>query len=248
MLYYNNDIATTTPDFKEARDADNNAVDLAASAKIISRHHREAECATATALDPALAAGDELIKVKKSKKIRHGEWGWFYKKCGLSDRTARRYKQLAENRSTIEVKRSRTTGFSIADALREVGNKKSNRQKPELSARPFKMASPKGRTEWMEQVGMQSFLEAWPQSWWDELNRRVDRQRSIKKLDVFDETITKDMQQALSLQKGATDKNNMSAAANATMNRIVNRLEAAGLGPNDVDLVVRSRPSVKHAA
>jgi Protein of unknown function (DUF3102) len=70
-------------------------------AKRIKDEHQKVTGAFKDVLSHAMLAGDYLIKAKG--KVKHGEWlPWLKDNCGIADRTARLYMQLANSRAQIE--------------------------------------------------------------------------------------------------------------------------------------------------
>jgi Fe-S cluster biosynthesis and repair protein YggX len=84
---------------------------LADLAKQICAEHQAATAAHATTLEHAMAAGDLLIKAKRDVAPKHWK-EWVERNCKMLERTERLYRQLAENRKTIEaeIDRQRVTG------------------------------------------------------------------------------------------------------------------------------------------
>jgi hypothetical protein len=88
-------------------------------AEQICAEHRAAVVAVAKGLDHAMAAGDLLIKVRKSEQLKHGEWEfWVKQNCGFAIETARLYIRLADNRAAIEANRQRVIGLSVRAAAK----------------------------------------------------------------------------------------------------------------------------------
>ena len=147
-------------------------IDLKALAEIARYNHLQVTTAVASILDSAMAAGDALIAIENSRKVRHGEWtSWVSRHCGFDPRTARRYMQLARARSVLEPKRSRATDLSIAAALKLIAVPKDPAlKKAKKSAKPtvglntlaWSDATPAQQRHFLDGVGMLSILAAAP--------------------------------------------------------------------------------------
>jgi Protein of unknown function (DUF3102) len=70
----------------------------------IRNAHAAVRAALSNAVTCAIAAGDNLAEAKRT--VGHGHWTEFLHSCGINERTARRYIQLAE---LAKSNRSRTT-------------------------------------------------------------------------------------------------------------------------------------------
>jgi hypothetical protein len=70
-------------------------------AKQINDEHERANRAIRDALTHAFTCGELLTQAKAN--LKHGDWGkWILDNCHFSDRTARLYMRLAENRAELE--------------------------------------------------------------------------------------------------------------------------------------------------
>ena len=149
-------------------------VDLAALAETIRREHGAVGHAACNMLSHAMAAGDALAAAKA--KVRHGEWArWLRRETDLTERTAQRYLQLAAARAQLEANPSRTTGSSIAGALRLLGNTprprpttratRATKAASELSSLAWSDATLEQRQRFLEAIGQRSLWEALPPAW-----------------------------------------------------------------------------------
>jgi hypothetical protein len=156
--------------------------DLAALADSIRGLHARVAASEQNALNIAQDAGDKLIVVEDSKLVPHGTWATFVKGCGMNERTARRYMQLARSGGAIEeAKRSRKTVLSIATALRLISKKtdpnpkkdssksnKGNTSVPKLATLALAWADAplQERRKFIDDVvGLTSLKEAIPREW-----------------------------------------------------------------------------------
>jgi hypothetical protein len=75
----------------------NSLVDLAAR---IRTEHDGAKAAVKRCVEHAIAAGEFLIEAKA--QLKHGQWlPWLQERCGLNERTARRYMRVAKNKDKL---------------------------------------------------------------------------------------------------------------------------------------------------
>jgi hypothetical protein len=162
--------------------------------------------------------------------------------------------QLAGARQAIEAKRSRATDLTIAGALRLLGNKSGSgttktrkAATPVLSSLAWSDATPEQRRQFVDGIGLVPWLAAIPPTWYAALERRIDGQRAATAANI-DETLSKALRLALSLQKTATDKNNASAGVAAALNAINKKLKAANLDLNDLEITTRVAPSRQRRA
>lgn len=92
---------------------------LSALAERINSLHSEAQGAAILALNKAMDAGDCLVEAKS--QLQHGQWGtWLKDNFHGSDRTARAYMQLANNRQLIECKMAGSAVLTIDQALKSI--------------------------------------------------------------------------------------------------------------------------------
>jgi hypothetical protein len=91
------------------------------------RDAHDAACLAAEGfLDHALDAGAALLAARK--KLKRGEefQTWVRRNCSnVSDRSIRRYQQLARARATLEANRPRVADLSLRGALQLIGKKRS---------------------------------------------------------------------------------------------------------------------------
>ena len=106
-------IATTEP-----QELDMLASAIRAGLSTISSHMQ-------SALRVALQVGEDLLKAQA--QVSKGQWeGWLQKNCSLRERSARVYKQLAENRETVEAGLNIDPGLSVRAALRLIATPKQS--------------------------------------------------------------------------------------------------------------------------
>jgi hypothetical protein len=246
--------------------------DLQALAEIARHHHQNVTTAAANMLDSAMAAGDALIAIENSRKVRHGEWtSWVPRNCGLNPRTAARYMQLARARPVLEPNRSRATDLSIAAALKLIAVKKDaapkkNAKKPAkpavvLSTLAWSDATLEQQRHFLDGINLDSvlaaapstwtlelFLKAIPPAWKTEIERRVDGQRKAKSRTPS-EKIAAALQQALSAQKVHRDKNEPAPGVAAALNTINNLLIKEGADLNEIEITLnKNLTQAKRAA
>jgi hypothetical protein len=238
-------INTTVPPVKTE-------IDLKSLAETVRRHHLQVVNAAASILDNAMAAGDALIAIEDSHKVRHGEWtSWIGRNCELSPRTARVYVQLARHRSELGANRQRAADLSLRGALRLIAHKKDGvgeSPKPEkaaksaavLSTLAWSEATPEQRRHFLDGIGLISVLAAIPPAWHAEIDRRVEGQR--KRLDcrrgVRSPAVVKALRQALSLQKAHGNKDGMAPGVAAALNVINNLLLKEGADLNEIEILL----------
>jgi hypothetical protein len=157
--------------------------DLAAQ---IKQEHQAVGHAATGMLTHALAAGDALNKAKAH--LSHGEWGsWLLRHCDLGERTARVYMTLAKNRVSIEADWQHAAVLSLRGALTliqaDIGDtspaKKSKpKSETKLSSLAWANASVDERRHFLDDIGLQSLLEALPSHFRIEIERRAARKNS----------------------------------------------------------------------
>jgi hypothetical protein len=97
-------------------------------AQRIHAEHQEVVAATKSGVEHAMAAGDLLIKAKG--QLGHGQWAeWLKRHCEISERTARLYMQLAQNRGAI-AKRQRVADLTLREAAKAVAAPKAKNTSP----------------------------------------------------------------------------------------------------------------------
>ena len=222
-------------------------IDLKPLAETVRRCHQQVIASALNILGSAMAAGDALIAIEDSRKVRHGEWTtWISRNCELNPRTARRYMQLARARPVIESKRSRATDLSIAAALKLIPHKKDDAgesPKPEKSAKPaaalstlaWSEATPEQRRHFLDGIGLISVLAAIPPAWQAEIERRVEGQRKAKTRSPS-EKVAAALRQALSAQKVHHDKDGPAPGVAAALNTINNLLLKEGADLNEIEI------------
>ena len=78
-------------------------IDLGAELEIAKAAHLEVMKSLGKGCKAAIEAGEALNKIKRSKLVPHGEWMDYVEEvCGIPDRTARRYMDLAKQKPLIE--------------------------------------------------------------------------------------------------------------------------------------------------
>lgn len=88
----------------------------------LTRRVREAHAggisAFADAIEKAIAAGQALKEA--DKLISHGQKAGFYKRCGLGDRQAERYKKLATLAAANPTYKSDLAGLTVESAIKKL--------------------------------------------------------------------------------------------------------------------------------
>lgn len=91
----------------------NSLVDLAAR---ITAEHEACGAAMKRGIEHAMTAGALLIESKA--RISHGQWlPWLRDHCGVSERSARRYIQLAQARPDLEAKTATVADLTLREAI-----------------------------------------------------------------------------------------------------------------------------------
>jgi hypothetical protein len=228
--------------------------DRKALVEIIRTSHRAVRDAAHNIGHEAITAGTALLKLKEL--VKHGEWRHYLERhCELGDRTARVYMQLAEHRELIEANRQHAADLSLRGALKLIGKEpdkdgksaKSAKTATSLSTLAWSNATVEERCRFVDAIGFISWLAAIHPSWFPELERRIDGQRTAATKNV-DQTLSKALRQALSLQKIANDKDHTSVSVAAALNAILNKLKATGLDLNDVEVTTIRAVRTKRAA
>jgi hypothetical protein len=110
------------------------SVNLDELAANIRSCHAATLVAVGSAVEHAMAAGDELLKAKA--QIKHGEWlSWLEQECDLGERHAERYMLLARNRDKLTEIRHTVSDLSLRGALRRLAS-----PKPATESKPPKKA------------------------------------------------------------------------------------------------------------
>jgi hypothetical protein len=113
-------------------------------AQRIRTEHQAYMDARRTSIKHALVVGGLLVEAKQH--VKHGEWeSWVKRNCKMSDRTARDYMRLAENRKEIEVKTAAAADLAagIKDHLKLIAEPKPDRPKKGASSPlPVNVAQP----------------------------------------------------------------------------------------------------------
>jgi hypothetical protein len=235
------------------------AEDRQALIEIIKTAHQGVGAAARHALQQAFTAGAALLKLKQ--QVNHGEWGnYLDRHCELNTRTADVYMQLAKHRQLIEANTQHAANLSLRGALKLIpkspkdpkGADKADQggasAKSPLSSLAWSEANVDQRRHFVDAVGLISWLAAIPPSWRHELERRIDgrRARAAKSKDI-NATISKALRQALSHHKN-TKNNAASASVAAALNGILNKLKAADLDLNDLEVITPAVAARKRAA
>ena len=100
--------------------------ELEAQTKRLIKAHKEVLKAMVNGCEAAMEAGEALNEIKDKKLVQHGEFeDYVADKCGISPRTARRYMELARQKTLIEQrlteKRSSLADLSQSEAMRMIG-------------------------------------------------------------------------------------------------------------------------------
>jgi hypothetical protein len=198
------------------------------------------EMASRAALEHAFVAGEHAIQARA--KIGCGFRKWLADH-GLKKSAIYNYIRLAEHKATVQ-----SSGhFSIAAALRMLcaksGNsgksgksRKSNVDSP-LSKAAWTKASLEERREFLVAVGADALCKALSFTLRAELSRRVAGQRRATS-SALDETLSKAIRQALSLQKSAKSKDGPAMGVAAALNAINNKLTSVGMDLNDISVAI----------
>lgn len=98
---------------------------LAVLAEQIKRCHKATvQVFQDSVLNFAMKAGDLLLEAKE--QIPHGQWGeWVGRHCEMSDRTARLYMQLAQNRGAVEAKSATVADLTLQGAAKAIAAPKT---------------------------------------------------------------------------------------------------------------------------
>jgi len=210
----------------------------------VRRHHKDVVNGVLDALNHALDAGDALNAAKESKEVPRGEWAAFVRQCGINERVARRYMQLAKARSVIEAKRTRESDLSLAEALRLLSNHKPKNKpnKPKAAPSPltkasWRQATVEQRRGFLDAIGAAELCAAFSLGLRMELQRRVAGLARMA-VSAVGETIAKGIRQALSLQKAAKPKDVPAVGVANALNGINNKLAASGLDLNHITIVI----------
>jgi hypothetical protein len=105
------------------------APSLSDLANKIKDAHRAVLDATINVVARAITAGEALLEAKT--KLGHGQWlPWVKELCDLSERTAQRYMNLAENKTKLgellREKSARLADLTLTEAERLLGHSKSS--------------------------------------------------------------------------------------------------------------------------
>lgn len=105
------------------QDHDSAAADTLQLAADINAAHAAVERSARDAVEQALHAGAALTKAKAA--VPYGQWGgWLAANIQFSDRLARAYMQLADNRELVEAQRQRVADLAFRDVLRFIAKPK----------------------------------------------------------------------------------------------------------------------------
>lgn len=98
--------------------------DLHELAKQINANYVSSIEAAVTAIDLALATGDDLLKAKSM--VEHGEWSsWVKKNIDFSERKAQMYMRLARERPALEGKSATVADLTLRGAMKLIGSAKN---------------------------------------------------------------------------------------------------------------------------
>jgi hypothetical protein len=105
------------------------APSLSDLANKIREAHRAVLDATKNVVARAITAGEALLEAKT--KLGHGQWlPWVKERCDLSERTAQRYMNLAENKiklgDLLREKSARLADLTLTEVERLLGHSKSS--------------------------------------------------------------------------------------------------------------------------
>jgi hypothetical protein len=189
------------------------------------------------ALHHDLAVGDALNAAQSC--VSTGWKRWLREHCFLSVRTAMLYQQLARHRAEIEAEIERVGELSLRAAMRLI-TKPSPRgdrspPKPALNSAAWARATPEERRRFLEAIGLLPLLSALPPAWRNEIEQRA-RRKSAATSSKLNDTLTKALRTALSLQLGARKDELAVGIANA-LNGILNKLQAEGLELHDIEII-----------
>jgi hypothetical protein len=142
-----------------------------------------------------MAAGDLLVEAKRL--LGHGHFGkWLEANCAISDRTARLYMSLAENRTAVEAEanRQRVADLTVRGAVKAIAGPPKSKDKPKtattcqtapkrrsrlvppaLNSLLWSDADEETRRKFLDNIGPKAVLDVMPESWWDVIERRHDR-------------------------------------------------------------------------
>jgi hypothetical protein len=138
----------------KAPDACQAEPNLAALAEQANTEHRAFQTTMKAAIAHAIAAGEALIAAKRL--LRHGEWlSWVNAHCDFTDRTARNYMRLAENRKYV----SALSG--VREALDALANHRDGTPPP----RSYEVQAERGGTIKVGQSDPVRGLFAWMVPW-----------------------------------------------------------------------------------
>jgi hypothetical protein len=159
-------------------------------AQRIHAEHQAVIAAVRSHVEHAMVAGDLLVEAKR--QVGHGQWAeWVKRHCEISDRTARYYMQLAENRAKVESIRQRVADLTLRQAIKAISVRPElkNASKPSpKSPLSSTTGQPKQnrtthrdllalwldlpveeRKHFFDAIGLRAILESIPDSWKDAL-------------------------------------------------------------------------------
>ena len=230
---------------------DSAKVNLDELAEKIRAEFGEAEAAGRRRIEHAIAAGEYLLKVKE--QIGRGLQRWLAEH-DLNRTNSYDFMTLAENEesvrraghSSIRAALRMLRGKSDKSAAGKAGGKTDTTGSP-LNKATCTKATIQERQKFLDAIGANSLCEALSLALRAELRRRITGQQRTA-TSALNETISKAIRQALSLQKAAKVKNAPAPDVAATLNAINNKLEAGGFDLNNVTIAIDPAATQKLAA
>jgi hypothetical protein len=124
---------------KEAAELDAKAKELQVQTKKLIEAHKAVLNAVSKGCAHAMDAGEALIEIKGL--VGHGKWlDYVEDQCGISDRQARRYMELARQKTLIEqgltAKWTSVSDLSQSEAKRLIGSMRGGKNGEEPKTRP----------------------------------------------------------------------------------------------------------------
>jgi hypothetical protein len=149
----------------------------------VRKHVKASKDAVQNFVEHAMAAGDALRQARD--QVPHGQWGgWLKRHCGLNERTAQRYMQLAEHRAEL-ANPTRVSDLSLRTALNliakshppnrsEIATKSMGNSTKATSFEAldwWSNADHQARQDFLSGIGLRAILNAAPVAWGDALKR-----------------------------------------------------------------------------
>jgi hypothetical protein len=164
---------------------------LAELAEQIRAEHQSVIASIRQGARHAMAAGDLLVKAKRW--VGHGHFGkWLEANCAISDRTARLYMSLAQNRAAVEAEanRQRVADLTVRGAVKAIApptkpkapkeqpvastvKRRSRLKPPALNSLLWSDADKEERRKFIDAIGLKAILDVMPESWWDVIEKCV---------------------------------------------------------------------------